>query len=144
MDHAGSLRHAGRMPGEAAVPESAGREGMLTQSEKRWLDNRGKFSCWYCPDIPQAMCTMGERPAHCAIMDTDWKEAAEFSERVGARLARMMLRPNEYKYPCRDGVPELGCMRDMTALTGSFAVHCEDCILRKVRLQVEVEMDNDI
>ena len=60
---------------------------MLTKKELQWLDNRGKFSCWYCPDIPQAMCTMGERPAHCAIMDTDWKEAAEFSERVAAKLA---------------------------------------------------------
>lgn len=60
---------------------------MLTKNELQWLDNRGKFSCWYCPDIPQAMCTMGERPAHCAIMDTDWKDAAEFSERVTAKLA---------------------------------------------------------
>ena len=67
------------------------------------------------------------------------QDALEFSERVVARLARMMLFPN--KYPCRGGSPQLGCMRDLSNLTGPMAVHCEDCILREVRLQVEDEMD---
>ena len=69
------------------------------------------------------------------------QDALEFSERVAAKLARMMLEPN--RYPCRGGFPPLGCMRDWSNLTGPMAVHCEDCILREVRLQVEEEMDNE-
>ena len=77
-----------------------------------------------------------------AMCRTDeWFEAAEFEGMVVARLARMMLRPNEYKFPCRQGFPELGCMRDKSKLTGAYAVHCEDCILREIRLAVEEEKD---
>jgi hypothetical protein len=68
-------------------------------------------------------------------------EAAEFEQRVAAVFAMMMLCPNDEKYPCRHSMPELGCMRAKTKLTGPMAVHCEDCILREVRLQVEEEMD---
>ena len=70
-----------------------------------------------------------------------WQDAAEFEGHVVARLARMMLRPNDNKYPCRDGVPDAGCMRDKTRLTGPHAVHCEDCILREVRFEIEEAMD---
>lgn len=69
------------------------------------------------------------------------QDAAEFEGMVVARLARMMLRPNEYKFPCRQGFPELGCMRDKSKLTGAYAVHCEDCILREIRLEVEEWID---
>ena len=69
------------------------------------------------------------------------QEAAEFEARVAARLARMMLEPNRDKYPCKEGLADIECMRDKSNLTGPYAVHCEDCILREVRLQVEVEMD---
>lgn len=70
-------------------------------------------------------------------------EAAEFEQRVAAMFAMMMLYPNDEKYPCRHGMPELGCMRTKTKLTGPMAVHCEDCILREVRLLVEEEMDGE-
>ena len=76
-----------------------------------------------------------------AIGYDDMREAAEFEARVAAKLARMMLEPN--RYPCRGGFPQLGCMRDWSNLTGPMAVHCEDCILREVRLQVEEEMNAD-
>ena len=118
---------------------------MVTESEQKWLRGRELSPRPYCASCinakicaktrKQCWCPTDARSAHTL------SDALEFSERVGARLARMMLRPNEYKYPCRDGVPELGCMRDMTALTGPYAVHCEDCIMREVRLQVEEGMN---
>ena len=61
---------------------------MLTKSEKRWLKKRKEWSvCSYCSNIPQTMCLYGERPHFCALIDVDYKDAAEFSERVAAKLA---------------------------------------------------------
>ena len=71
------------------------------------------------------------------------QDALKFSERMVVKLARMMFCPNDEKYPCRHGEPKLGCMRLKTKLTSTFAVHCEDCILRKVRLEVEEEMEHE-
>lgn len=72
----------------------------------------------------------------------DYREAAEFEATVAAKLARQAMKYVCEKYPCRHGRPALGCMRDKTKLTGPYAVHCENCFLREVRLQVEEEMDN--
>ena len=109
---------------------------MLTKKELQWLDNRGKFSCWYCPDIPQAMCTMGERPAHCAIMDTDWKEAAEFDGRVAAKLAEafMGIIDAEFDYQIPSNCAACPCK-------SKCSLDCKDSILKWARLAVEEEMD---
>lgn len=118
---------------------------MLTKKELQWLDNRGKFSCWYCPDIPQAMCTMGERPAHCAIMDTDWKEAAEFSERVAAKLAGIL----DCTLRSRDYTLYADCVRVCPAATdctknNQLGLDCAPYLLKWARLAVEEEMDADL
>jgi hypothetical protein len=105
---------------------------MLTKSEKEWMENRGKFSCWYCPNTPQVMCTMGERPAHCAIMDTDWKEAAEFSERVAAELAEMA------QYNIKFGCDACPAYIDDAVPCKPY---CAALLLKTARLQVEEEMD---
>ena len=111
---------------------------MLTASEREWLkDRRNKAYCRYCSVID--LCSNPNASGFKCPLIPDYEEAAEFSEQVAARLARMMLEPN--RYPCRGGSPQLGCMRDWSNLTGPMAVHCEDCILREVRLQVEREMD---
>lgn len=110
---------------------------MLTKKELQWLDNRGKFSCWYCPDIPQAMCAMGERPAHCAIMDTDWKDAAEFEVRVAALLAQAYAKIIDVEFDM-----EIRLICEACPATGSCNMDCCDSILKWARLQVEEEMDN--
>jgi hypothetical protein len=76
---------------------------------------------------------MGERPAHCAIMDTDWKEAAEFSERVAAKLA----------LGCESQTPCNGCWRANWKLCNLRKGYwdCADCFLKAARLKVEEEMD---
>ena len=114
---------------------------MSTASEKRWLEDR-KLSptpfCGWC--MKYALCC-SPRFTKCPTKTADLGDALEFEGHVVARLARMMLRPNDNKYPCRDGVPDAGCMRDKTRLTGPHAVHCEDCILREVRFEIEEAMD---
>ena len=95
---------------------------MLTQSEKRWLKKRKEWSvCSYCSNIPQTMCLYGERPHFCALLDVDYKDAAEFSERVAAKLAA--------DENC--GVDE-DCPPDMPFGWGR---------LKSARLAVEEEMD---
>ena len=131
---------------------------MLTDSENAWLADRKKdrlFVCRFCPgkEYGREMTDTGV-PCVCHCMSlhirpecyklhkgTGWDDAAVFEARVAAKLAKMMLEHN--RYPCRGGSPQLGCMRDWSNLTGPMAVHCEDCILREVRLQVEEEMDAD-
>lgn len=67
---------------------------MLTQSEKRWLKKRKEWSvCSYCSNIPQTMCLYGERPHFCALLDVDYKDAAEFEGRVAAKLADIEYLP---------------------------------------------------
>lgn len=139
---------------------------MLTESEKRWLQLRklyagvnhlSYYSCMHCQSYNVDRWDRYNYPCNnacvyegCPNIDirssqalSDYVEAIEFEARVVAKLTMMMLCPNDEKYPCRHGEPKLGCMRLKTKLTSTFAVHCEDCILRKVHLQVEEEMDND-
>lgn len=113
---------------------------MLTESEKDWLKRRCMAPtpfCGWC--MKYTFCCDPWYP--CPIKKgSDWRDAAEFEARVAARLARISFERGG-AYPCRNGMPTLGCMRDKTAFTGPFAVHCEDCLLRDVRLTVEGEMD---
>ena len=115
---------------------------MLTENELAWLKRRQFFNGFYSSGC--LTCSLNKTlcdKADC-LLHPDLEDALEFSERVVAELAGMMLKPN--RYPCRGGFPPLGCMRDWSNLTDPMAVHCEDCILREVRLQVEEEMDADI
>ena len=119
---------------------------MLTEKELQWLDNRGKFSCWYCPDIPQAMCTMGERPAHCAIMDTDYKDAADFSERVAMKLAQVAAMQKKHHCCVDIDVPFhcpgwQSCAERM--MSRKELRPCEFEMLKGARIEVEEEMDGE-
>ena len=100
---------------------------MLTESERKWLRHRKERTCLYCPTIPQSMCAMGERPYRCAIDDVDWKDAAEFSERVAEKLAEHQ--------------------QDRCVKNNGFCINltdyhtCQFCRLKYARLAVEEEMD---
>lgn len=101
---------------------------MLTQNEKRWLASR-KDECTYCHDTPRTMCLYGERPAHCARVDIDWQDAAEFSERVAAVLAEMPFR----------GLSQHDIFEELMKTGKPFAW----IALRNARLVVEEEMDSE-
>ena len=112
---------------------------MLTEKELQWLDNRGKFSCWYCPDIPQTMCLYGERPHFCALLDIDYKDAAEFSERVVVKLAITGDAWDFEDMPCRGE-------HQYTRKTCKLRKNnwdCADCYIKAARLAVEEEMNEN-
>ena len=116
---------------------------MLTDSEKKWLWRRELSPYRYCIhcrhrqlcknyDFIIGVCPTLRHPE-------DWQDAVEFSERVAVKLAEKVFLPYDKRYPCAHGAPADGCMRDKTWLTGPYAVHCEDCILKYARLAVEEE-----
>ena len=112
---------------------------MLTQSEKRWLKKRKEWSvCSYCSNIPQTMCLYGERPHFCALLDVDYKDAAEFSERVAAKLANIHFGTEDCPY-CGNHINVNGyCGECKTASTDK---QCLACRIKYARLKVEEEMD---
>ena len=110
---------------------------MLTANEKRWLASR-KGECSYCHDTPRTMCLYGERPAHCARVDIDWQDAAEFSERVAVKLAITGDVWDFEDMPCR------GDERQYIRINCKLRKNhwdCADCFLKAARLKVEEEMD---
>ena len=119
---------------------------VLTESERHWainakmrLSHKNDFRCGKCG----VHCYVPYAPCFCVMTKEDVTWEIEFLSRVAAKLARQAMKYVCEKYPCRHGRPALGCLQDKTKLTGPYAVHCEDCFLREVRLQVEEEMDND-
>lgn len=93
---------------------------MLTESEKQWLHNR-KLSlnpyCGWC--MRYALCC-NPHYQMCPTQNTDLQDAAEFSERVAAKLAEYAAQ----KIGIRVSRPER--------------------LLKAARLQVEEEMDADM
>lgn len=113
---------------------------MLTYNEKRWLKKRNEWSvCSYCSNIPQTMCLYGERPHFCALLDVDYKDAAEFSERVAAKLAEafMGVIDAEFNYQLPSNCAACPC-------EGKCSLDCKDSILKWARLAVEEEMDAEM
>ena len=111
---------------------------MLTKNERKWLHQRRHWNCIYCPPIPRTMCLMGERPAYCAIADTDWKDAAEFEGRVAEKLAwlaDLLAETNQYRPNCSDVCPAVDiCPK-------GYVPDCRRYLLKYARLKVEEEMN---
>ena len=83
---------------------------------------------------------MGERPAHCAITDTDWKESAEFEGRVAAKLANIHFGTEDCPYCSNHINVNEYCGECKTASTDK---RCLACRMKYARLKVEEEMDNE-
>ena len=61
---------------------------MLTDSDKAWLkDRRNKAYCRYCSVID--LCSNPNASGFKCPLIPDYKDAAEFSERVAAKLAKL-------------------------------------------------------
>lgn len=118
---------------------------MLTESEKRWLKKRKEWSvCSYCSNIPQTMCLYGERPHFCALLDVDYKDAAEFSERVAAKLAQVAAMQKKH-HCCVDIDVPFHCPGWQSCaeriMSRKELRPCEFEMLKGVRIEVEEEMD---
>ena len=134
---------------------------MLTQREKEWLEYRQRLvsqstgdTSYYC-----RWCKYADwyEDYFCCLYETQDEfgecltepyylnrifDAAEFEARVAAWLAKRLALGSPHVYPCYHGpASNSDCMRDLSAITGPFAVHCEDCLLKYARLAVEEEMD---
>lgn len=110
---------------------------MLTRGEKRWLKKRKEWSvCSYCSNIPQTMCLYGERPHFCALLDIDYKDAAEFEGRVASKLAQAFAKIVDAEFDM-----EIRLICEACPATGRCNMDCCDSILKWARLQVEEEME---
>lgn len=113
---------------------------MLTDKEKRWLANRTPVCCELLPSksfdgYPQSRCPNCKYnlPRQCSIYRSDYRDAAEFAERVAAKLT--------LEEPCPlPGNADLDDCPYVTEDDGS-AFSCRWCRLKRARIAVEEEME---
>lgn len=114
---------------------------MLTEQERKWLEKR-KFrcsycihykggiegTCFWCPDRKKF-----ETSAYSLV--PDYRDAAEFEARVAEKLT--------LKEPCP--LPENADLDDCPYFTedDGSAFSCRWCRLKRARITVEEEMDNE-
>lgn len=137
---------------------------MLTDSEKRWLKLRklyegvnyySYYSCMHCPEYNIGRWHGYKRPCNeaclsngCPFIDIgssqavfDYIEAAEFEERVAAKLAELFatisLVGNTTEFDCESSCPAFS----MCCTILHEGLPCDEAILMYARLQVEEEMD---
>ena len=106
---------------------------MLTPSEREWLFRRKLAEhpfCGWC--MKYALC-FNPYFKVCPTRDGDMQDAAEFSERVAAKLA----------LGCESQLPCNGCWRANWKFCNLRKGYwdCADCFLKTARLIVEEEMD---
>ena len=112
---------------------------MLTKNEKLWLTERGKRPfCNYCANVRGSDdCEWDIAMGQCPIRNSHKKllDAAEFSERVAAKLALGVdsITPCHGAWRAR--------WKECTLRKGFW--DCADCFLKAARLAVEEEMDAD-
>lgn len=111
---------------------------MLTEAEKKWLEERENRICKFCIHCPGYLNTIPclDWWDGTCMMDTtleEFRDAAEFEARVAAKLAQS---------PCWS-CPEkskLSCPRGKSEANGR--PKAEACRLKHARLAVEEEMGN--
>lgn len=114
---------------------------MLTDKEKKWLELR-KNVCFRCKKRRQTCslqlrknCRMAGYPIRdlAMIHQPDYRDAAEFAERVAEKLT--------LKEPCP--LPENADLDDCPYFTedDGSAFSCRWCSLKRTRIAVEQEMD---
>lgn len=120
---------------------------MLTESEKEWLKTRDKKRsyCVYCEATFGADSCYWKCVTESCAMYPDMKDAAEFSERVAAKLARWDNEYHKGDHLCPYGDDDLDSYIPLCHCIN----FCQDhprlgCIAAKLawaRLEVEEEMD---
>ena len=107
---------------------------MLTESEKQWLEMR---------DAIQFACGSYRMPyfRDGYSLDEDWKDAAEFSERVAAKLADM--HRETMLVGCCEQCPAWELCNQIYGddFDNARVNDCKTIFLKYARLAVEEEMD---
>ena len=110
---------------------------MLTDSEREWLkDRRNKAYCRYCSVI--YLCSNPNASGFKCPLIPDYKDAAEFSERVAATLANIHFGTEDCPYCSNHINVNEYCGECKTASTDK---RCLACRIKYARQQVEEEMD---
>ena len=113
---------------------------MLTDNEKVWLECREKSYGYYCMWCDLWCDERGANPfCYTTIRKEKFADAAEFSERVAAKLANTASRL----------ALGIGHDKECTELCDAANIckkdeemSCEWCFLKAARLEVEEEMDD--
>lgn len=105
---------------------------MLTEKERKWLEKRRT------KDAPCGACwrwCRTECKEACDRLTSDYRDAAEFEARVAEKLT--------LKEPCP--LPENADLDDCPYFTedDGSAFSCRWCRLKRARITVEEEMDNE-
>lgn len=113
---------------------------MLTEQEKKWLEGRKKRTqhCDTCPNrvgYYELCSSCRSRSLYGLSLCPDYRDAAEFAERVAAKLT--------LEEPCP--LPENADLDDCPYFTedDGSAFSCRWCRLKRARIAVEEEMDNE-
>lgn len=116
---------------------------MLTEAEKKWLEERAVESCETCREPDELFCSLCSRDPRpkslsadffsmsgCA-MTTNWQDAAEFEARVALSLTSDMPYAFGFCQLCKYN--SHGCRK--------LRMPLRQCILKHARLAVEAEME---
>ena len=119
---------------------------MLTESEKQWLERREEMPGYFCLWCPlwdnEADCDGRSPHPFCPIFQRRERllDAAEFSERVAAKLANIHFGTEDCQYCSNHINVNEYCGECKTA---SSDKRCLACRLKYARLKVEEEMDSN-
>ena len=110
---------------------------MLTQSEREWLEDRRRVAyCRYCN--VSRLCANPFASGYSYPLTGNMKDAAEFSERVAAKLANIHFGTEDCEYCSNHINVNEYCGECKTASTNK---RCLACRIKYARLKVEEEMD---
>ena len=109
---------------------------MLTEKEKKWLQERDLRPAPCDNELPGVLCDCCiEIIGTVCPLKPDYRDAAEFAERVAAKLTLEEHCP----------LPENADLDDCPYFTedDGSAFSCRRCRLKRARIAVEEEMDNE-
>lgn len=114
---------------------------MLTDSEKKWLEDRRRVAyCRYC-NVSTLCANPFASGYTCPLTAGNMKDALEFSERVAAKLAKAF---KEYvkRRNCVDFEVGTRCPGwEVCAADHKKRLPCDFAIMKGVQLEVEEEMN---
>lgn len=123
---------------------------MLTEQERKWLEERTPVCCELLPPksfdgYPQSRCPdckYNLPHGQCSIYRSDYRDAAEFEARVAVVAANGAQPCLQYDYNCPYGYAG-DCPDNCDGNYNRFGTQATRCGLKHARLYVEQEMDND-
>ncbi len=120
---------------------------MLTEQEKKWLEERKKRTqhCDTCPNrvgYYELCSSCRSRSLYGLSLCPDYRDAAEFEARVAVVAANGAQPCLQYDYNCPYGYAG-DCPDNCDGNYNRFGTQATRCGLKHARLYVEEEMDNE-